>query len=189
MNQLWQYWKSGVETPTLESIINVGDRIPVSSTTIGYAGEVTNDNYRSSDIRWFNKNYTEHKFAVDLLLYYAYEANKNAFGFDINYINDIQYTTYKASEGGKYDWHQDVFWANKTMHDRKLSLIIQLTDPSEYEGGDFQFDSDIPQPDPAEIKQRGTVIVFPSFLRHRVTPVTSGVRRSLVSWVEGPKFR
>jgi PKHD-type hydroxylase len=75
------------------------------------------------------------------------------------------------------------------MHDRKLSLIIQLTDPSEYEGGDFQFDSDIPQPDPAEIKQRGTVIVFPSFLRHRVTPVTSGVRRSLVSWVEGPKFR
>ena len=60
-------------------------------------------------------------------------------------------------------------------------------DPSEYEGGDFELDRQYPQPE--GFRTKGSVFLFPSFLPHRVTPVTKGVRRSLVSWIEGPKFR
>jgi PKHD-type hydroxylase len=70
-----------------------------------------------------------------------------------------------------------------------MSIVIQLTDPSEYEGGDFEIDSQYPQLPKEEIREKGSVLVFPSFIPHRVTPVTKGVRRSLVSWIEGPKFR
>jgi PKHD-type hydroxylase len=75
------------------------------------------------------------------------------------------------------------------MNHRKLSMTIQLSEPNEYEGGEFEIDPEFGVLDQAVIKQRGTVLVFPSFLRHRVAPVTSGIRRSLVCWAEGPKFR
>jgi PKHD-type hydroxylase len=68
---------------------------------------------------------------------------------------------------------------------RKLSLVCQLSDPSEYEGGELQINTgEIFTPE----KQKGTVILFPSYLLHRVTPVTKGTRRSLVLWIEGPAF-
>lgn len=69
---------------------------------------------------------------------------------------------------------------------RKLSLVCQLSDPSEYEGGEFQINpgGSILVPE----RTKGTVIIFPSYLVHRVAPVTKGTRRSLVLWVEGPAF-
>jgi PKHD-type hydroxylase len=63
-----------------------------------------------------------------------------------------------------------------------------LSDPSDYEGGRFEFDNTLPQL-PDEAFKKGSVIVFPSFHKHRVTPVTSGIRHSLVTWVEGPHWR
>jgi PKHD-type hydroxylase len=74
------------------------------------------------------------------------------------------------------------------MYDRKISIIIQLTDPSEYEGGEFEMDYQYEQPNKEDLKKKGTIIVFPSFIPHRVTELTKGTRKSLVAWVEGPKF-
>ena len=108
---------------------------------------------------------------------------------DINQINDIQLTKYTDKNQGKYDWHVDTFWANPTMCDRKLSIVIQLSDSDDYVGGDFKFENEHPQPSVDDIRQKGSVIVFPSFIKHCVTPVTKGTRHSLVSWIEGPKFR
>ena len=71
----------------------------------------------------------------------------------------------------------------------KLSLIIQLSDPLEYEGGQFLLADEYEQPDLKALSQRGTVFCFPSPVRHTVKPVTSGVRKSLVAWIEGPKFK
>lgn len=185
MNQHWQYWRAGLDKTQVDKLIKIGEKYPVAHAGMGFDGSVNNENYRSSEVRWISQEETG---VVDLLWYFTKIANRNAFNFDVNLIHEIQYTKYLATENGKYDWHIDTFWSNPTQYDRKLSVVIQLSDPSEYEGGEFQFDSQYPQL-PEEAKELGSIIIFPSFLSHRVTPVTSGVRRSLVTWVEGPKFR
>lgn len=187
MRAVWQLWAGAVDDNTINNIITECEKYDTAFAGMGFDGSTVNSQYRSSEIRWVSK-YTS-KWVSDFIYDYALTANRNAFGFDIDYINDIQYTTYRGSENGKYDWHEDVFWDCPREYHRKLSFVLQLTDPSEYEGGRFELDGQFPQPDPNEVIKKGTVIVFPSFIRHRVTPVTSGVRRSLVSWVEGPKFR
>ena len=97
-----------------------------------------------------------------------------------------------------YDWHQDSTpFPFKDVHPnfegkiRKLSSIINLSKPSDYEGGDLEFDfrnltkesSNIKVCD--QIKEQGSIVVFPSFIHHRVTPITKGTRHSLVSWTVG----
>ena len=189
MNQLWQYWHASLRDDQVKNIINVGDRYPSANAGIGFDGSTQNNGVRSSEIRWINPYDAQSRFITDMLWYYANEANRNAFGFDINYLPDIQYTKYTAEQNGKYDWHCDTFWANPTAYDRKISIVIQLSDSRDYEGGDFEFDPQHPQLPADQIRTKGSVIVFPSFLTHRVTPVTKGERRSLVSWIQGPKFR
>ena len=189
MNQMWQFWHANLQDGVINDIIRTGDQYPIANTGLGFDGTTANSDFRSSEIRWIDPNHHNNKFLVDMLWFFGKEANRNAFGFNIDYLPDIQYTTYTAEQNGKYDWHCDTFWANPSAYDRKLSIVIQLTDPSEYEGGDFQIDPQYPQLPVDQIKAKGSVIVFPSFLNHRVTPVTHGVRRSLVSWIQGPKFR
>lgn len=151
-------------------------------------GRVDSD-YRRSEIRWL-PDWDERVLPiVNAIMWHAKKANREFFGFDIDFLQDIQYTTYKSENQGKYDWHHDTFWAGPTSYDRKISFICQLSDPSEYTGGEFEIDHQYEMLDQEMVKKKGTVIIFPSFIRHRVTPVTSGVRKSLVSWVEGPKFR
>ena len=92
----------------------------------------------------------------------------------------IQYSVYTEQEQGYYDWHVDM----GPHHARKLSLVCHLSDPSEYEGGELQINSSGRIIDTE--KGIGNVIIFPSYLLHRVTPVTRGVRKTLVLWVKGP---
>ena len=117
------------------------------------------------------------------------KVNAAHFGFDIWNMADIQYTVYRADNEGHYDWHTDdqVSTGPNRVSARKISMTIQLSDPSEYEGGDFQFYrlTDMPE----ELKEKGTVLLFPSSHLHRVTPVTKGVRKSLVAWFDGPNWR
>ena len=114
-------------------------------------------------------------------------------GLDVSWLYEIQLTTYQGSDEGYYDWHQDCFLTQDSPYQRKLSFIMQLSDPSEYEGGDLMFTRQYSKGWDTEkaqiIKQKGTVIIFPSFYTHQVTPVTKGTRRSLVSWIEGPAWR
>ena len=187
MNQLWQIWYNGITEDKIDSIIKECEPYPIISATIGDDAYMKNNQSRRSDIRWIDPFQSE--WVKDLLWRYSEEANRNAFGFDISYLREIQFTTYNSDNQGKYDWHNDIFWANPRAYDRKVSIIIQLSDSDDYEGGDFQFDSGVPSPDPALVRNKGAIIVFPSFLLHRVTPVTKGTRKSLVAWVEGPKFR
>ena len=90
---------------------------------------------------------------------------------------------YHDHEGGHFGWHMDV--GPRTP--RKLSLTLQLTDPSRYQGGELQFfTGDIVRTAP---RDRGMLIAFPSYMVHQVTPVTAGTRKSIVAWVSGPQFR
>lgn len=120
--------------------------------------------------------------------------NRQGFGFllDFTYF-DLQFTEYLAEEGGHYDWHIDTVPSSsktrqeESIFDRKLSITILLSDPSEFQGGDLEF---VGEPmDPRIYKQQGAAVIFPSFLAHRVSPVTQGKRYSLVAWIEGPQFR
>lgn len=120
--------------------------------------------------------------------HYVLKANRENFKYDISGFDNemMQYTSY--SEGEYYNWHTDSGLLSEDPHQRKLSIIVQLSDPSDYRGGEVQIMSEdgsmmvLP-------KVRGSVIVFDSRTRHRVRKVESGVRKSLVGWVVGPKWK
>lgn len=172
-------------------IHEVAQSYPIQDAVIGATEETgkIDSQTRRSEVRWLPDWEEKVVPIVNAIMWHARRANREFFGFDISYLQDIQYTTYKSDNEGKYDWHHDTFWAGPNSFDRKISFVCQLSDPSEYEGGEFQIDPQYEPVDQNLVKKKGTVIIFPSFIRHRVTPVTSGVRKSLVSWVEGPKFR
>ena len=115
------------------------------------------------------------------------EANNNLWNFDLfGNLELIQYTKYEGDgtkEGNFYDWHMDL---SKSANYRKISVIVQLSDETEYEGGDVFMKEGLDIQFPRE---KGTVIVFPSYILHTVTPVVSGLRESLVIWVSGPPLR
>ena len=113
--------------------------------------------------------------------------NRDHYGFDISDVFDIQYSEYDESYKGHYDWHPDIMWNTTQAYHRKLSMSIQLSHFYEYEGGILELDGiDTSNP---EFKQKGTAICFPSYHTHRVTPVTKGNRKALVTWCEGPLLR
>ena len=118
-------------------------------------------------------------------------ANSNHYHFDLHglwqQINYLQYDEPKTPDDipGHYDWHQDFGGGESSQ--RKLSVVIQMTDPSEYDGCRLELHNETAF-DPGVIGQ-GSMIVFPSWAVHRVTPITRGQRRALVSWVAGTPFR
>ena len=114
--------------------------------------------------------------------------NDNNWRFDISSFNfNIdQISINKYDVGGKFDWHMDI---TETISTRKLSFTVQLSDPKDYKGGDLEFfDGEETKTNP-EVRKKGTLIVFPSYTWHRITPITEGTRYSLVGWVHGNCFR
>jgi PKHD-type hydroxylase len=116
--------------------------------------------------------------------------NDQFYGFDLYGYDHIQYTEYDGKKEEYYNWHLDMNMSDRNLQvgNRKLSGVILLSEPKkDFKGGAFEYSAN----ETAEVTElkKGTLILFPSFLRHRVAPVTSGTRKSLVFWVEGPKFR
>ncbi len=110
--------------------------------------------------------------------------NMQRYGFDIQgFLQPLQLAEYGIGE--HFDWHLD-FAVGPASH-RKLSITVQLSDADAYEGGDLQFQ--INNRVETAPRRKGTVVVFPSFIQHRVTEVTSGKRNSIVGWLSGPPYR
>ena len=187
MKSLWMMWDAREKDMADEYNI-MAEEFPEIDAEVGYGqqgGNRSDNELRRSKIRWVKDEDLKKK-----MYNYAEYANRILWNFDINYMEDIQHTRYDADNKGHYDWHIDTFWENTAnLYDRKISVIIQLTDGDEYEGGDFIIDPQYPQPPKDLMRKKGTVFAFPSFIRHRVEPVTSGTRKSFVTWVEGPAFR
>lgn len=118
--------------------------------------------------------------------------NNSVYGFELYGYKDYQYTEYEGSENGKYGIHMDLIMTEAKPADlldtRKLSITLLLSEPEEdFTGGDFNIYEGA---SPTKVEARkGTIIFFPSFMLHEVTSVTSGLRKSIVVWVEGPKFK
>ena len=113
------------------------------------------------------------------------DVNQSAFNFAIDALQPIQYTEYHAEDSGTYHDHLD--WAPNVITPRKLSLCLQLTNGADYDGGDLLIKTST-NPITAS-RTKGDALIFPSFLLHGVTPVTRGIRKSLVVWVEGPEWK
>lgn len=172
---------------TLDEMIKSGLKIEPVPAKIGTAQGV-DENVRRSKLRWIQRDNEDYSTVFPVFDKMFHEANRKSFGFDIQWLPSIQFTEYPAESQGHYDWHVDVFWETQEFYQRKLSMVVQLSDPGDYEGGELQLD-EWKRPDPDLLKKRGSVIIFPSFIKHRVTPVTKGIRRSLVAWIEGPLWR
>jgi len=117
---------------------------------------------------------------------YMDQANQAAgWGYSFNSQENTQFGRYKSTDEGHYDWHMDAGPPQNGIQ-RKLSISILLSDPSDFEGGELQFKG---MEDQKILTKQGSIVVFPSFIEHKVTPVTKGVRYSAVTWASGPSFR
>jgi PKHD-type hydroxylase len=115
----------------------------------------------------------------------ARECNRRFFAADIQTVEpNLQLGRYDSSDQGFYTWHTD-FADIRPL--RKISISIQLSRPEDYEGGDLEL---LYSNTPLRLERtRGSFIAFPSFMLHRVTPVTRGTRWSLVAWILGTRWR
>lgn len=140
---------------------------------------------RRSQVSWIRPN-QENIWLFDRLAHVASCLNAEHYRLDLTCFGEpFQLTHYDHSEQGMYGWHQD--YNGKVSPSRKLSLVVQLTDPNQYEGGNLQVMTDS---NPITVrKQRGLIAAFPAYVLHQVTPVVKGTRQSLVAWVSGPSFR
>jgi PKHD-type hydroxylase len=186
-NQSNYYWFQ--EGFTAEELIQIEELTQnldfVQGTTEG--GNPTDTSVRNSQIKWVPFS-PETKWIYDRLGMYASEANNELFQFDIDYMpENIQYTEYYGSDQGGYEWHMDI-GSTGGMNLRKISITVQLSDSDEYEGGDLQLWTGGTMPLTAP-RGKGNVVVFPSFMLHRVTPVTTGTRKSFVIWLGGGHYR
>lgn len=183
-------WTGGFTDSELDEIIAIGNKLDLTDGLVGQGNDVS-EKIRISKVSWLRYEHCE--WLYHRLADITQQLNGQFYRYDLHgFSEDMQYTTYNESDQGFYTWHQDsMSGSNVEGFDsrlpRKFSLSLQLSDPSEYDGGDLEMktgDDTMTLP-----KERGTVIGFPSFMLHRVTPVTRGIRRSLVVWVTGPSFR
>ena len=178
----YYYFTNAFTDDEIEQIKLMSENYPKQiATTEG--GDGTNSDYRKSEVCWIPEN-EESNWLYQKISEYANEANRVMWNFDIwGFPDDLQYTLYHG-DGGHYDWHVDL---GPSLANRKLSMVLQLTGPDEYSGGDLQINcggmiSTVP-------KEKGLIAFFPSFLLHRVTPTLDGTRISLVTWLGGNSFR
>lgn len=169
-------------------LVAEANKIPKQNPGMGVDGKTVSIGARSSKIAFINKMQPQFSAIFDLVWTFASIANKD-FGFKISKLDYIQFSEYSEYSRGEYKKHHDVFWLNNDpQFHRKLSVVVQLTDPLTYEGGDLEI-YDINTPVPQDIlKNKGSLIVFPSFLPHAALPVTKGTRYSLAAWIDGPKW-
>jgi PKHD-type hydroxylase len=149
-------------------------------------GEGVNTEIRRTRLKWLNQNNP----VASTLGHYTSLANRECgWGFDVYGIESVQVGEYVSEEKGYYDWHMDMLRATEGPGIRKLTAVLQLTDPDEYEGGDLEIRLPFTEEVVTVPKGQGNIVVFPSFLYHRVTPVTHGSRSTAVAWFVGPAFR
>ncbi|MGB0935101.1 MAG: 2OG-Fe(II) oxygenase [Alphaproteobacteria bacterium] len=176
-------WENALSPQQCQEIIDYAAKIPFLEAGVRYQSSKA-PAVRKSNIKWLPRDDQEGKWIWEHIIRMFHQSNQANYGFNLSYMPSIQYTEYHSDQQGYYDWHIDTVWTDERPSHRKLSVSIQLSDSSDYEGGQLEFERK-PEKD---IRKRGTAVIFPSFVRHRVTPVTAGKRHSLVAWFEGPKF-
>ena len=156
-----------------------------NDATVGSSGRSeVNKNIRKTKVKFLDYS-KEYDWLFSKVSFLAEDLNQQFYGFDLSWLGEpLQFTNYLSSEKGCYKWHQDM----GAIISRKLSFVLQLSNPEEYEGGELQLMVGSDEPVQVE-KKKGKVVVFPSWTVHRVTEVTKGSRQSMVCWVTGKCFK
>lgn len=152
----------------------------------GLVGGATDHNLRRADIGWLDER-DGTGWIMDRIIDVVREVNRAAFDFDLReFAESPQVARYGAEREGHFTWHSDI-GDGPAARRRKLTIVVQLSAPETYEGGLLEL-----MPDANAVvaeKAQGAATLFPSFVLHRVTPVTRGARHSLTVWAHGPAFR
>lgn len=184
--QIYVSWADAFTPAELDAIEAYGDSLPPDQAVVlarTRDGEVQ-DNIRITQTAWI-RQVPEIQWLYDRMQAVTRKINDASYKYDLRgFSEEFQYTVYRDAEGGHYDWHVD---HGPLPVQRKLSLSVQLSHGDSYEGCDLQFVGG--SKTETAPRARGTVVAFPSYTLHRVTPITSGVRKSLVVWTTGPNFR
>lgn len=179
MRELYQVWPSRIEQETVERILAAARSRTAGEGTMFCAAEDLSC-VRSCTVRWLEDGWIR-----SLLWPFAQRAAEGGFRVALDGRCQMQICEYSAHRGDQYGWHHDVRWHSQDDTDRKISITVQLSTPESYTGGDLEFEEVATN---ADFRSRGTVVLFPSYLRHRIRPVTSGTRRALVAWFSGPRW-
>tara|TARA_R110000824_G_scaffold395778_2_gene596695 strand:+ start:129 stop:701 length:573 start_codon:yes stop_codon:yes gene_type:complete len=176
--------KDPVFTPEqCQDIINMGRSQKKETAKLINEDGTVNTDIRISNVSWIP--FSKLPPMYERLKNFIYTVNNNHFGYDGICLNETaQYTEY--SKGCFYNWHTDsALSGDREPPVRKISMTCLLSHESEFEGGDLQL---INEKSNIKLKQ-GHAIFFSSFIRHRVTPIEKGNRKSLVVWFGGPSFK
>ncbi len=180
-HEFWQ-WERVVPKQVCETIISrVFDpqKVEKGCVRTGRGGYENLDNVRVTDVVW-----SRDPELSELAFRFMHSANAEAnWHITATVLEELQISRYGI--GGHYDWHIDCSAPQNGLQ-RKLSFSLQLSSPDEYAGGDLVFGRNCPQ---VATRTQGSIIVFPSCIFHKVTPVTEGQRFSVVGWIRGPQFR
>lgn len=203
LNDYYWYFTSALNDETCDKIMSKGLELNPDLAQVSKGIDTNNSSELQGlkQIRNSNVSWIDEPWLYEAIQPFIHEANtKSGWNFQWDYSQTAQFTMYQP--GQYYDWHPD---QNADVYDesageshngkyRKLSVTVSLNDGSEYEGGELEFEMGKNKGKTitklcTEIKPRGSIVVFPSFVHHRVLPVTSGVRYSLVMWNLGYPFR
>lgn len=179
-NTYW-VWEEALSKEFCRSVLEQVDWESAEQGTLT-ANNIIDLNKRRTDVIWQNPM---QPVGCVARIYMESANQAGGWNYALTGQEDTQIGRYKSTDEGHYDWHLDSAPPQNGIQ-RKLSCVILLNDPSEFEGGILQFKG---MEDRNVLNKRGTIVVFPSFIEHKVTPVTKGVRYSAVSWAHGPSFR
>lgn len=179
----WAWWDNAFSLEELDWLQTKAKNASEQGFVGGVSPDESHLDIRRSQVSWI-KNTLETQWLFEKLANIVGQMNSEHFRFDITGFGEqLQLANYDQADHGMYGWHQDY----NSGVSRKLSMVVQLTDPSQYEGGNLEIRTNATvQTIP---KKRGMIAVFPSYILHQVTPVTHGSRQSLVAWVSGPAFK
>ena len=196
------YFESALPHNICDQIIERGKQEQLSKALIGNItkGNIKNNLKKLNKTRNSNVAFINDQWIYNEILPFVNEANKKSgWNFELDWAESCQFTVYKKNQF--YDWHCDSFRdpygkdrdKNHIGKIRKLSVTVSLNDSKEYKGGTLEFQPrDDTDPNITvqcnEILEKGSIVVFPSYVWHRVTPVTEGTRYSLVIWNLGKPF-
>ena len=178
----WLLWECEIPSEVCDEWVQKCQNLPIEKATT-FSGH--GDDTRKTQIRWVPIS-GEYQEMHDKLWEFVMTANEK-FKLNIDNLPPLQFTEYKG-KGHHYSNHHDINWNREDGKHRKISIVVQITDPSAYEGGKFQFTS-TENPQEEAIMKKGTVLCFLSYLEHSVSPIESGERSSLVGWVEGARWK
>jgi PKHD-type hydroxylase len=184
----WDNFFSDIELDSMEKYFSEVNELETGKVYNANGGQ-TDSEVRKSQIKFIEKQ-TDNVWIFDKINIITEHINNNFYNYDLIGYDFMQYTEYNK-KGDFYGFHTDMIFGDKVelgmVVPRKLSFSLILSDTSTFKGGDFEIDTG----GPIQIaeQKRGRILAFPSFVKHQVTPIKKGVRKSLVWWALGPKFK